>query len=80
MSRYSPTRDEVNEEALSAHHRDHYEQLENGHDRAKDEQMEADWNDMQRPYLERLIELAPTFRKFEREVDSHRTDYDKEPF
>ena len=74
-------KDEVNELALASHHRDHYEQLENAHDRKIDEQMEADWNEMQRrPYLERLIELAPTFRKFEREVDSHRTDYDKEPF
>jgi hypothetical protein len=80
MTRHNPTRDEINEEALSSMHRDHYEQLENAHDRAKDEQMEADWNEMQRPFLERLIELAPMMREFEREVDSHRTDYDQEPF
>jgi hypothetical protein len=71
MSRYAPTREEFEEESLASHHRDHYEQLENAHDRAKDEQMEADWNEMQRPFLERLIELAPMMREFEREVDAH---------
>ena len=62
-------KDEVNELALASHHRDHYEQLENAHDRKKDEKMEHDWNQMQRPYLERLADMVPMFKKFQKKVD-----------
>ena len=65
------TRREFEEEALASHHRDHYEQLENAHDRAKDEQMEADWNEMQRPYLERLADMKPDFDKLQKSVDEN---------
>ena len=62
-------RREFEDEALASHHRDHYEQLENAHDRAKDEQMEADWNEMQRPYLDKLADMVPTFKEFQKKVD-----------